>query len=397
MLHDESRHRTNRSQIHLQKQGLVAGAPLVDRASRDAAVHSLLRPLIRAARHTSSGGLVEREVHAVYPNALTPFLRVVWPVNLELVNPGHRLPAIGRTSDVQADETSVDRRLDHVGRRPRIPGALPDAPAPCRPGFPGRCSQPLLDLLGLVSLLDAIHQGRADHAVPGKPLAPELRLETVPEEDHRWQDRQPINPERAPGEEDAPKLDLRNRPGLPGPTGQGTQGGTPPGRSGRRSHDSPPIRYSYNASTFSSAGTTLSILWPSSAIRPSARANCSRSRVITNRPSSSSFNLISVMCSSANSSAATPDASRARHRMMYWLGCSWISSRTSRIFPSATIIPLAISTTWSLIRSTSCRTWLERITCFRSAAQVRNRSIVSARTSGSRPFNGSSSTTTSGS
>ena len=57
---------------------------------------------------------------------------------------------------------------------------------------------------------------------------------------------------------------------------------------------SPPIRYSYSASTFSSAGTTPSMRWPSSAMRPSARANCSRSRVITSSPRRSSFSLISV-------------------------------------------------------------------------------------------------------
>src|SRR5687767_15993757 len=54
VLHNEARHRTNRSQIHLQEQGPASSAPLVGLASRHAAVHSLLRPLILAARHTSS-------------------------------------------------------------------------------------------------------------------------------------------------------------------------------------------------------------------------------------------------------------------------------------------------------------------------------------------------------
>ena len=153
VLHDEARHRTNRSQIHLQEQGPVFSAPPVGLASRHAAVHSLLRPLILAARHTSSGGTMEREVH--------PAIR---PVDLELVNPGHRLPAVGRTDDIQADEAGFDRRLDHVGCRPRIPGALPDAPAPRRPAFLGRLSQPLLHVVGRFSVPDAVHQGRGRSA-----------------------------------------------------------------------------------------------------------------------------------------------------------------------------------------------------------------------------------------
>ena len=149
VLHDEARHRPNRSEIHLQEQGPVFSAPPVGLASRHAAVHRLLRPLIRAARRTSSGGTVEREVH--------PAIR---PVDLELVNPGHRLPAVGSTGDIQADEAGVDRRLDHVGRRPRIPGALPDAADLHPRAFLGRLSQPLLHVLGRFSVPDAVHQGR---------------------------------------------------------------------------------------------------------------------------------------------------------------------------------------------------------------------------------------------
>jgi hypothetical protein len=83
VLHDEARHRTNRSEIHLHEQRPVFGAPSVALPSRDAAVHRLLRPLIRTARQTSSGGTVERKVHAA-----------IRPVDLELVNPGPRLPAV---------------------------------------------------------------------------------------------------------------------------------------------------------------------------------------------------------------------------------------------------------------------------------------------------------------
>ena len=125
VLHDEARHRTSRTEIHLQEQGIVVSAPAIGLASRHAAVHRLLRPLIRAARLTSSGGPIEREVHLA-----------IRPVDLELVNPGHRLAAVGRTADIQADEAGVDGRLDHVGGRPRIRGALPDAPCPRRPASP---------------------------------------------------------------------------------------------------------------------------------------------------------------------------------------------------------------------------------------------------------------------
>src|SRR5262245_34361136 len=214
---------------------------------------------------------MKRQVHAA-----------IRPVDLELVNPGDWLLVVGRTDDVQTDEAGVDRRLDHVSCRPPIPGALPYSLAPRRPAFLGRLSQPLLHVLDRFAVADAIHQGRCNHAAPRQTLAPELRLETVPEEDHRRQEGQPEHPERAPGEKNATQLDPRDGPRLPGPRSWCHR-------------DSPPIRYSYNASTFSSAGTTLSIRWPLSAIRPSARANRSRSRVITSMPIRSSFSLISVM------------------------------------------------------------------------------------------------------
>jgi hypothetical protein len=110
------------------------------------------------------------------------------PVDLELVNPGHRLPVVGRTVDIQAHEAGFDRRLDHMGCRPRISSALPDAPAPCRPLFLGRLSQPLLHLVGRLSVPDAVDQGRSNHAAAGKPLDPQLRIETVPEKDQRGQE-----------------------------------------------------------------------------------------------------------------------------------------------------------------------------------------------------------------
>ena len=99
--HDEARHRTSRSQIHLQEQRPVSSAPAVGLTSRHTAVRSLLRPLIRVARHTARDGTVKCEVH--------PAIR---PVDLELINPGDWLSTVGRPDDIQADEAGVDRRLD---------------------------------------------------------------------------------------------------------------------------------------------------------------------------------------------------------------------------------------------------------------------------------------------
>ncbi len=110
----------------------VFGAPTVGLPSRNATVHRLLRPLIWTAGQTSSGGTAEREI-----------LAAIGPVDLELVDPGDRLPAVGGTGDVQADEAGRNRRLDHVRGRPRIPGVV--ASRACsgptsvpRAGFPSR-------------------------------------------------------------------------------------------------------------------------------------------------------------------------------------------------------------------------------------------------------------------
>ena len=153
---------------------------------------------------------------------------------------------------------------------------------------------PLLHVLDRLAFPDAVDQGRLRQAAPRQPFAPDLRLHAVPEEDQRragaparrptarvwrrrrdaarpWRSSTPAWPERSRRPEPA-----RRRKGHRGP------------------RYSPPIRYWYRASTFSSAGRTPSMRWPSSAIRPSARANCSRSRVITSMPIRSSFSLISV-------------------------------------------------------------------------------------------------------
>ena len=152
VLHDEARHRANRTEIHLQEQGPLVSAPLIGLASRHAAVHGFFRPLILAARLTAGGGAIEREV-----------LLAFRPIDLEFVNPRNRLSAVGRPTDIQTDETGIDRRLDDVGGRPCVGGALADAACLCRRVFLGRLSQPLLDVLRGLSLADAVHEGRTNH------------------------------------------------------------------------------------------------------------------------------------------------------------------------------------------------------------------------------------------
>ena len=205
VLHDEARHRANRTQIHLQEQGPLVSAPLIGLASRHAAVHGFFRPLILAARLTAGGGAIEREV-----------LLAFRPIDLEFVNPRNRLSAVGRPTDIQPDETGIDRRLDDVGGRPCVGGALADAACLCRRVLLGRLSQPLLDVLRGLSLADAVHEGRTNHTALRQPVDPQLRIETVPEEDGRGQEREHIDPERALGEEGSAQLDPRNRPRLPG-------------------------------------------------------------------------------------------------------------------------------------------------------------------------------------
>ena len=275
VLHHEARHRTGRSQVHLQEQRPVHGAPAVGLPSRDAPVHGFLRTLIRAAGQTSSGWAAEREIHAA-----------VRPVDFELVDPGKRLPAVGGTGDVQADEAGFNRRLDDMGGHPRIPGVFPDALAPHRPGFPGRRADPLLHVVDRLAFPDAVHQRRLRQAPPGKPLAPEFHVQAVPEEDQRREAARVRRPTARAWRRrrDAVRPWRSSTPAWPARRRKGR----------RRPRYSPPIRYSYRASTFSSAGSTPSMRWPSSAIRPSARANCSRSRVITSMPNRSSFSLISV-------------------------------------------------------------------------------------------------------
>ena len=122
----------------------------------------------------------------------------------------------------------------------------------------------------------AVHQRRSESRRAARAAPPEFRIDTVPEEDQRREQRQRVHPQRSLGKEDTPQLD---------PERSSTPAASMPGEGGTFAHDSPPIRYSYSASTFSSAGSTLSIRWPSSAIRPSARASCSRSGSSTAGPS----------------------------------------------------------------------------------------------------------------
>ena len=170
-------------------------------------------------------------------------------------------------------------------------------PPDSRPSvFVGRRSEPRLHVRDGVALLDAVHQRRIGQAAPRQPLDPPLRVQAVTEKDERGEEGQRVDPEAALGEEAAPELGSGDRPRLPSPRGKRACAAGPAlsCRTAATSY-SPPIRYSYKASTFSSAGTTPSMRCPSSAICPSARANCSRSRVITSSPRRSSFSLISVM------------------------------------------------------------------------------------------------------
>ena len=157
-------------------------------------------------------------------------------------------------------------------------------------GFPSRC---FTSATASPSRTLSIRAGCVTRA-PREPFAPELHFHAVPEEDHRREEREPVHPQRAFREEGAANLDGRDRPRLPGPRGEGGGRAALSRPKGSRPPYSPPIRYSYSASTFSSAGMTPSIRWPSSAISPRARANRSRSRVITSMPILSSFSLISV-------------------------------------------------------------------------------------------------------
>src|SRR6266849_10460457 len=103
------------------------------------------------------------------------------------------------------------------------------------------------------------------------------------EENDRRKKSQQVHPETALGEEHAPQLQTRDGPDLP--------------QTQRRTHRSPPIRYSYRAPMLSSAATPLSTVWPASEIRVRARENSRRLRVITSNPSRSSWIWICVMWS----------------------------------------------------------------------------------------------------
>ena len=194
---------------------------------------------------------------------------------------------------------------------PAFAGVFPDALAPRRPALLGRLPEPLLHVRDRLALADAVDQGRLRERAPRELVAPDF-IPRRARKDHRREEREPVHPQRAFGEEGAANLDGRDRPRLRGPRRKGGGAAAPSIVEGSLSplgllgaprvhrgvegpRYSPPIRYSYSASTFSSAGMTPSIRWPSSAICPRARANRSRSRVITSMPILSSFSRISVM------------------------------------------------------------------------------------------------------
>ena len=166
---------------------------------------------------------------------------------------------------------------------PRFRTRLTSRPA----AFFGRLSEPRLHVLDGLSLLDAVHQGRVRSGRGGSAA----RSATS----RRGRDRRRRPRAGAPARRPTARAWQRRHDGA-----RSWRSSTPDAlarrtRLCRGPRYSPPIKYSYRASTFSSAGTTPSMRWPSSAIRPSARANCSRSRVITSSPRRSSFSLISVM------------------------------------------------------------------------------------------------------
>ena len=282
VLHHEALHRARRSEVHLEEQGPVEGGPAVGLPPGHAAVHGFLGPLVGAERHAARDRSAEREV-----------LPAVRPVDLELVDSGHRLAAVGGADDVQADEPRLHRRLDRVGGRARVPAVFPDAPAPRRPAFLRRLPEPLLHVGDRLAVAHAVEQHRLRHAAARELVAPVLHRHAVPEEHERRQEREPVHPQRTLREERAAQLHGRNRPRLPGPSE--IEGPGPPGGGGGCHATRLLSGTWYSASTFSSAGTTPSIGCPSRAMRPSVRANRSRSRVITSRPIRSSCSRISVM------------------------------------------------------------------------------------------------------
>ena len=157
-----------------------------------------------------------------------------------------------------------------------------------------------------LSLADAVHQGRRRQAAPRQPVASDLHLHAVPEEDHRGHQREDVHPQPAFGKEDAAQFDLRDRPRLPRArrNREVTDGHVTRLQSGTRRARPRSRRRARRCRSGD----------PSRAIRPSARASFSRSRVITSRPFRSSISLISVMWSSPNSRAATAEACSQRTR-----------------------------------------------------------------------------------
>ena len=209
VLHDEALHRARRAKIHLQEQGPALGAPLIGLPAGDAAVHRVLRTLIGTAGHASRRGAAEREI-----------LRRVGAVDLELVDPGDRLSAVRRADDVEADETRVDRGLDHVRGRPVAAAGFAHALGSLAGVFFGGLAKPRPHVLERLSDPDTVHQRRVDRAAPSQPLGPPLRVHAVPQEDEGGKKCQRVDPQSAPRKEDTAKLDRGDRPRLPHPRGE---------------------------------------------------------------------------------------------------------------------------------------------------------------------------------
>ena len=210
VLHHEALHRARRSEVYLQEQGPLKGAPAVSLPSGHAAVHGFLGPLAGVEGRAARDGSAERQV-----------LPAVGPVDLELVDPGYRLAAVGGADDVEADEPRLHRRLDRVRGRARVLAVFPDAPASHPRAILGRLPEPLRHVGDRLAVTHAVEQHGPRHAAARELVAPVRHRHAVPEEHQRRQEREPVHPQRALREERAAQLHGRDRPRLPGPSRHG--------------------------------------------------------------------------------------------------------------------------------------------------------------------------------
>ena len=185
MLDDESCDLSKRSEIDLQKQRPVPGTEAVALASPDAPVHRLLRSAVRSARDTSGHCLAACEIFSC-----------VGAVHLELEDPGNRFAGVGRCGDIQPDKSRFDR-IDHVGRRPGIAGALADELASHGPPLLGGLPESLLHLVQRLALADRVDECRLRQTAPCKSMGSESGVDTMSEEHHGGKEREHVDPQSA--------------------------------------------------------------------------------------------------------------------------------------------------------------------------------------------------------